>query len=85
MTEYLHQTAPGAPVVHFSDKPLIIAGVHFKPKWAWSDGYRKHFQATHRNAAPSGHDPTFIPYRNWLRAKGMTGNEADNFINRQRA
>ncbi len=82
--EYLHQAAPEAPVMRFSDRPITVDGIRFIPKWAWSDGYRKHFRAMHSYARPQGYDPTFIPYRDWLRARGMTGNEADNFIHAQR-
>ena len=86
INEYLHQVAPGAVVTHFSDKPLTIAGVRFTPKWAWSDGYRKHFRALHANAAPQSAYDLEYPYRRWLmRTKGLSDNEASIFIRRQQA
>ena len=45
--EYLAQVTEDAPVVRFSDKTLSVDGVTYKPKWAWSDDYRKHFRADH--------------------------------------
>ena len=46
MTEYIHQAAPGAPVVKFSDKPLTVGGVKIVPRWAWSEDYRKWVRKT---------------------------------------
>ena len=40
--EYLHQAAPEAKVERFSDKTLKARGITLRPKWAWSDSYRKH-------------------------------------------
>lgn len=83
--EYLHQAAPGADVVSFSDKPLTVAGVRYYPKWAWPDGYRKHFRALH--GIPQGtYNGTEYLYRRWLqRERGLTMEEATIFIRRQQA
>ncbi len=83
--EYMHQAAPGAKVERFSDKPINVAGVHYSPKWAWSDGYRKWFRAAHRDQPPyNGGD--YEQYRNWLvRQRLMTVDEAVVYIRRQQA
>ena len=56
INQYLHQAAPGAAVVHFSDKPIKVDGIRYQPKWAWSDSYRKHFRRSH------GRQPYFHGY-----------------------
>ncbi len=63
--EYMHQAAPGAPVEHFSDRPITVGGVRYFPKWPWSDGYRKHFRTDHTNPPPNGNGQDGA-YRKWL-------------------
>ena len=89
--EYMHQAAPSGPVEHFSDKPIKVDGVRYQPKWAWSDGYRKHFRAMHSNRRRdcdvycNVKSPEHASYRNWLcLTRGMAKDEADRFINQQR-
>ena len=83
--EYLHQAAPSAAVVHFSDRPLKVAGIRITPRWAWSDDYRKLIR--HQFAKPE-----FWPggqhsaYERWLvKQKLMTLDEARILIRRQQA
>ena len=88
INEYLHQAAPASPVVHFSDRPLKIAGIKITPKWAWSDGYRKWVRAQHRNIV-GGLTGLQVDrkYRDWLRCEHMpnlTPDEATQLINNQR-
>lgn len=68
--EYMHQTAPGAPVVQFSDKPIKVGGVRYFPKWPWSDDYRRHFRQDHRDW-PTNADSHEVQYLNWLRCERM--------------
>lgn len=38
---YVYQASPNVPPQKFSDRPVKIDGVKFKPKWAWSEDYKK--------------------------------------------
>ena len=94
--EYLHQATPGTAGVHFSDRPLKVAGVKITPKWAWSDGYRKWVRAQHRDL-PAGYISGWSrgnsanrrenDYLNWLRCERMpnlTPDEARDVLHNQR-
>lgn len=82
--EYMHQAAPGAPVEHFSDKPIKVGGVRYHPKWAWSAGYRKHFREGHRDW-PTNADSHEVLYRAWLfNDREISFEDAMGLIRRQR-
>lgn len=63
----------------FSDKPLTVDGVTVKPKWAWSDTYRREVADMLKSSAlthlPAGERE--LRYAKWYAAKhGLSLEEA---------
>ena len=66
--EYMHQATPDAEPQRFSDKPKTVRGVKYKPRWNWSDDYRKEFLAGQHNygSAVARDNDRARKYRDWL-------------------
>lgn len=54
MAKTLHQPAPGLAVVTFNDAPCKTAGGTIRPKWPWSDQYRRTVQNHVRELSAAG-------------------------------
>lgn len=58
--KFVHQAAPLGPVVEFSNAPIKVHGVKYRPRWTWSTGYRKHFRTAHGRVRQDASDATMM-------------------------
>lgn len=74
--KYMHQATSTSPIEQFSDAPCRVDGVTYKPKWPWSDSYRKCFRKTYGKIR-SPEKVRLITmehaYSDWLNAKNGGG------------
>jgi hypothetical protein len=68
--KYLHQSTDAAPALKFSNAPCRVCGVKIRPRWAWSETFRREYTQTIRDQgkrSPNGEMAQAAAYKRWYR------------------